>query len=516
MMSGLAKRGIIIFAVFLSCVLLLITIFQKSGTSTKAESKYISDRQKSGMKAKRTPRFSAGGLEIAIAIKPEIPRVGGNTLHIEVVDATGNPLTEIDIEAYAEMPAMGSMPAMRATAGLAQIAPGRYEGELDLSMRGEWPLTINISESNGQKRRLQFDFATDRAGLTIASGGVPVGRSQSAISDNEYVINIDNRRRQLIGVKTQVVTHRDMNKEIRAVGEVTYDERNLSQIALKFDGYIGDLKANYVGTKVTKGEELFTVYSPELLAAQQEYLEIIKRSKSRRTKNRILRSSQDNLVQAVRQRLSLWDMTSSDIKQLEKRGTPQSYVSITAPRNGTVIERYIADGSAASRGQTLLKIADLSQVWIEAEIFEADLELVQVGMKTTVRLPYLKNRSYTATVEYIYPYLHQATRTGKIRLTLDNPRGELKPGMYAEVSLRADLGHQLSIPENAVLVAGESRIVFVDLGAGQLKPVWIKTGNRSKGFIEVISGLSLGDVVVTSGNFLIAAETRLKAGIEQW
>ncbi|MCZ6658151.1 MAG: efflux RND transporter periplasmic adaptor subunit [Gammaproteobacteria bacterium] len=451
------------------------------------------------------PRYRAGRLEIGVMTDPRTPRVGKNRLIVEVRDAKGGQVST-KIDAYAEMPAMGAMQAMRAPADLKETAPGHYEGSMNLSMRGEWPLTMSL-EVDGEPLRLQFDLATDREGLTIAAGGTPVGGSAMP-ADDANVITIDNRRRQLIGVKTGEVTHRDLVMAIRAVGEVTFDERLLSQVVLKFDGYIGDLKADYVGTEVTKNQVLFTVYSPELLAAQQEYLETLKRRPDP--------SGQNGLLRAARRRLALWDMSTQEIKALEQRGEPQDYVPIYAPRSGTLIERHIVDGSAAKMGQTLLTIADLSRVWIEAEVFEADLDLVEVGMAASIKLPYLPGRAYPATVEYVYPYLHEQTRTGRIRLSLANQNGELKPGMYAEVSLRADIGHKLSVPEEAIIVAGDSRVVFVDLGGGRLKPVTIRAGRNAQGFVEVLDGLSLGDVVVTSGNFLIAAETRLKTGIDQW
>jgi Cu(I)/Ag(I) efflux system membrane fusion protein len=181
-----------------------------------------------------------------------------------------------------------------------------------------------------------------------------------------------------------------------------------------------------------------------------------------------------------------------------------------------VIERHIANGSAAPRGQTLLSIADLSRVWVEADVYEADLDLISIGANAVVSLPYLPGRRVAAAIEYVYPFLQGKTRTGRVRLTLDNAAGDLKPGMYAEVSLQAALGHRLSVPEEAVIVAGESRVVFVDLGRGRLKPVRIQSGRRTQGFIEVLDGLAHGDKVVTSGNFLIAAETRLKTGMKQW
>tara|TARA_R110002096_G_scaffold364311_1_gene557384 strand:- start:27214 stop:29103 length:1890 start_codon:yes stop_codon:yes gene_type:complete len=454
------------------------------------------------------PRYRAGDLEIAIDIDPSTARVGDNTLVIEVRDADGQPIENVDIEAFAQMPAMGAMPAMRAPADLKPMGPGRYEGSVDLTMRGEWPLTVEIKDPMRGDKRLQFDLATDREGLAIAAGASPVGGMSSGMAseDDGNTITIDNRRRQMIGLETGEATHRDLVKSIRAVGEVTFDERLLSNITLKFDGYIGDLRADYVGAEVTKDQVLFTVYSPSLLSAQQDYLETLKRRPG----------TQNGLLRAARQRLALWDMSDGEIRALEERGAPQDYVAIYAPRSGTLIERNIADGSAAKMGQTLLSIADLSRVWIEAEVFEADLELVSVGMNADVTLPYLPGRTYPAAVEYVYPYLHGQSRTGRIRLSLENPDGKLKPDMYAQVSLKSDLGHRLSVPEEAVIVAGQSRVVFVDLGAGRLKPVRIRTGRTAQGFIEVLDGLSLGDTVVTSGNFLIAAETRLKTGIDQW
>lgn len=453
------------------------------------------------------PRFQVGSWQLTITTEPATPRVGRNALVIELSDAQHNPITGIDIEAYAEMPAMGAMPAMRAPAGLEETVAGRFEGEVNLRMRGEWPLTVLISDRSGDPRRLQFELATDRAGLAIASGGTLVGGAAADHTD-PTIITIDNRRRQLIGLQTGLATHRHLVKSIRAVGRVAFNERLLSEVTLKFDGYIGDLKADYVGAEVNKGQVLFTVYSPELLAAQQEYLETLKRRGDR--------GSGDLLLAAARKRLALWDMSAGEIAALERRGVPRDYVAIHAPRAGTLIERHISDGSGVLKGQRLLSIADLSSVWIEADVYEADLDLVSVGMNAEVSLPYLPGRHYSATVEYVYPYLEASSRTGRVRLTLENDSNALKPDMYAQVALQVDLGHRLSVPEQAIIVAGESRIVFVDLGAGRLKPIRIKTGRRAGGFVEVREGLNLGDVVVTSGNFLIAAETRLKTGIEQW
>lgn len=459
-------------------------------------------------------RYRVGQVEMAVGVEPRTPRVGENRLVIELTDPAGNPLTGIPIEAHAEMPAMGAMPAMRAPADLREVSPGRYEGTMSLSMRGAWPLTVRMQDrATGDEARVQFDLATDRPGLEVAAGATPVGGSASVRApappgDTSNAITVDSRRRQLIGLETGTAERRELVRSIRTVGEVTYDERLLSQVTLKFDGYIGDLKADYVGVPIEAGQELFTVYSPELLAAQQEYLEAVGRA--------VATGSESGLLRAARQRLRLWDLSDAQIEALERRGAPADYVSIHAPRGGTLIERHIADGSAAKMGQTLLTIADLSRVWVEAEVFEADLELIEEGMPARVTLPYLPGRRFEGTVDYVYPYLTGETRTGRVRLTLDNAAGVLKPDMYAEVALQASLGERLSVPEEAVIIAGESRVVFVDLGDGRLNPVRIETGRHAQGYVEVLEGLAPGDRVVTSGNFLIAAETRLKTGMDQW
>lgn len=323
------------------------------------------------------------------------------------------------------------------------------------------------------------------------------------------VITLDDRRRQMIGVTTAPAGWQSLQKRIRAVGEVNFDETRISNVSLKFDAWIGELQANSLGVSVRKGEPLFSVYSPELVSAQQEFLETRRRLASR--------GPDDSLLQAARQRLLLWDISPAEVRALERRGKPLEYLPILAPASGTVVEKMINEGSAMRRGDLLLRIADLSTVWVDAQIYEADLPLISVGMAAQVSLPYLEGASREARVDYLYPYLQGQTRTARIRLVLDNADGRLKPQMYADVTLLADLGQRLVVPESAVLVAGESRVVFVDLGeGGRLKPVRVKTGQRVDGLIEITDGIAAGDVVVTSGNFLIASEARLKTGIEQW
>jgi Cu(I)/Ag(I) efflux system membrane fusion protein len=454
--------------------------------------------------------YRSGPFQIDVAVQPQTPKVGKNMLTVRLQDSVGEPVRNAEIKAIAEMPAMGSMAAMQAPVGIQEIKPGLYRGAFELPMEGSWPLTLEITANVGQSR-LTFDMATGRLGLQFVSGAVAKGQNGMQAMQAEMTppgtIMVDSRRRQLIGVKTGEVAYRELTRTIRAVGQVTYDETQLADVTLKFDAWIGDLYVNYVGAPVKKGKPLFTVYGPELLAAQQEYLEINRRAGSATAKG---------LLTAARKRLSLWDMTAGEIAALARRGVPDDYVPIHAPRSGTVVTKNVVEGTARQAGETLMRIADLSQVWIEAEVYEGEVPLVKKGMPSMVRFPYLPSKVFKAKVDYIYPYLEDITRTGRIRLSLPNPNGVFKPGMYAQVNLKVDLGKRLVVPEGAVLFAGNDRVVFEDLGGGHLAPRKIETGQRNEDYIEVLKGLQPGDKVVTSGNFLIASEARLKTGIEQW
>jgi len=367
-------------------------------------------------------------------------------------------------------------------------------------MGGEWPLTIKI-EADAGTASITFDLAIGRKGLRCSTCG---GSGMGGEADVPGTVRVDPARRQLIGITTGRVKQKKLRVTIRAAGRVTYDETRLRDVALKFDGWIGELYANAIGKSVKKGEPLFTVYSPELLTAQQEYLEVLKRGAGGR------------MSDAARRRLRLWGISEAQIKTLERRGKAQEYVPILAPASGVVIEKEIVAGSAFHAGQQLLRIADLSQVWVEAQVYDYELPLIKHGMKAKVVLPELQDREYPTKVDFIYPFMEGDTHTARVRVVLDNSDGFLRPEMYAQLHLKAKLGKRLVVPESAVLYSGRNRIVFLDLGDGRLAPRKIKTGQRNRKWIEVLEGLEAGDTVVTSGTFLIAAESKLKAGVESW
>jgi Cu(I)/Ag(I) efflux system membrane fusion protein len=322
-------------------------------------------------------------------------------------------------------------------------------------------------------------------------------------------IFVDETRRQRIGVRTEAVTKRQMTLPIQAVGAVRYDESRLHDVNLRMSGWVERLSVDETGQRVKAGQTLFTLYSPELYAAQLEHLASVKRQAEG---GEML----SQLAQASRTRLRLLGMSAAQIAGLEKRGEAQENVPILSPAAGYVIDKQVVEGARVEAGTRVYRIADLSRVWIDAEIYESDLPHVRVGQSASVELPYVPDKRFSGKVDYVYPTLEGQTRTGRARIVLDNPGLELKPEMYANVSFQVDLGERLAVRDSAVIYTGPRRLVFVDLGEGKLQPRHVELGIHAGEFYEITGGLSEGDVVVTSGNFLIAAESRIRSATKYW
>jgi membrane fusion protein, copper/silver efflux system len=339
---------------------------------------------------------------------------------------------------------------------------------------------------------------------------VPVFRRELASGE----IVLDASRRQQIGVTTARAELRTLAVPVRAVGKVTYDETRLTDVTLKVGGWIDELNADRLGQLVHQGEPLLTLYSPELFEAQQEFLEAFQKQRMAR----MVGSSESTqfLAEVRRQRLRLSDLSPDQIKEMEARRAPLERVEILSPASGHVIEEDVVAGAAVEPGMRLLRIASLDRVWVEAEVYESELALLAVGAPATVTLPYLPGRKFTGRIAFVYPWLDDATRTGRVRIELGNPGLALKPEMYAEVLFERALGKRLAVPEEAILYAGDRRYVFLDLGDGRLRPKAVNLGLWAGEWVEILDGLKAGDMVVTSGNFLIAAEARLKLALDHW
>ena len=319
---------------------------------------------------------------------------------------------------------------------------------------------------------------------------------------------IDAARRQRIGVRTALTERRVMTRRIQAVGEVRADETRLVDVTLRTGGWVQNLAAAATGQRVRAGQTLFTLYSPELYGAQREHLAAVR--------NQAASEMFATLARGSRQRLHLLGMTEAQIDTLELRGEASEHVPILSPAAGWVLEKDVVEGARVESGARVYRIAGLDRVWIDAEVYEADLPHVHVGQRAIVVLTHVPDPKHEARIDFIYPELQAASRTARVRVVLDNPDLDFKPGMYANVELDVDLGERIAIPTAAVIYTGPRRLVFVDLGDDRFRPQEVTLGVEAGGWSEVQSGLQPGDVVVTSGNFLIAAESRIRASAGVW
>ncbi len=329
------------------------------------------------------------------------------------------------------------------------------------------------------------------------------------------IVTIPPERLQTIGVKYGQVIRRPLEKTIRTVGRVAMDERRLAKVTIKFHGWIEELFVSALGDHVKRGQRLFTIYSPDLVATQEEYLLALQGRKQLGESEfpDVARSSQE-LLEATRHRLHLWDISEEHIHDLERTKQVRKTLPIHSPIAGSVIRKEVVQGAHVEPGQELYTIVDLSRVWILADIYEYELSFVKAGQKASVTLSYDPSTVLTAQVGFIYPTLDSKTRTAKVRFELANPEEKLKPDMYGNVELRVNLGNRLAIPQEAIIESGQKQVVFLHLGGGKLEPRLVKTGAKTGEWSEVLTGLKEGEHIVTSANFLIDSESRLKSVVE--
>ena len=316
--------------------------------------------------------------------------------------------------------------------------------------------------------------------------------------------------RQLIGVRSAPVSYATLEQEIRTVGTVDYDERGFTQVTLKISGWIRKVFVDSIGRPVRKGEPLFTIYSPDLLTTQEEYLLAV-RTQAQLAAS-LLADAKENaaaLVVSARERLRLWDVTDAQIAALERRGKAEPVLTVYAPSSGIVMKREALPGKYVERGTILYEIADLSTVWISADIYESEVAATKVGQPATVTFAAYPGKAFHGKVAYVYPTLNTEARTVRVRSEFQNPELKLKPGMYGNVILQTAAVKTLVVPKEAVLDTGLRQLVFLDRDQGIYQPYPVKLGRQSQDRVEVLEGLKEGDRVVTSANFLLDAESKL-------
>ena len=327
-------------------------------------------------------------------------------------------------------------------------------------------------------------------------------------------VQISPERQQLIGVKIGTVEMKSLEKVIRTVGRFDYDEQRIGTVSPKIGGWIEDLYVDFTGKFVNQGEPLLTIYSPELVSTQEEYL-LALRAKKDLAKSPFgeVALSGDSLAESARRRLKLWDISDDQIKALEETGQPKKTLTLYSPFSGFVLEKVAYKGMSVMPGMALFKLADLSVIWLYADIYEYELPFIRLGQQASVHVTYITGEVFTGKIIYIYPSLNPETRTAKVRLELPNSHGKFKPEMYANVEIKVHLGQRLTVPEGAIIDTGVRQMAIIDKGDGYFEPREVNVGGKVDDDYEVIKGLKPGERVVTSANFLIDSESKLKEAL---
>lgn len=341
-----------------------------------------------------------------------------------------------------------------------------------------------------------------------AGGNQGVIDSTGAALRQPVHLTVDQER--ALGVTYAQVSRETLNRTVRTVGEIQAPEPNVADVTLKIDGFVEELFVNTTGETVRRGQPLLAIYSPMLVAAQEELLT------ARRLVSRVDRSAEEAwqaaqaTLDGARRRLSYWDITEGQIADLETKGAVTKTLMLVSPVNGIVLEKNVLQGQRVMSGQLLYRIADLSEVWVEGEVFEQDLQLVHEGTEVHIEIAARPGEHLMGRVSFVYPTVDVKSRTNRVRLTVPNPGLRLKPGMFATIFFDAVVGSNvLAVPRGAVVVTGERNLVFVRDGEGMLQPREVVLGARSADMIQVLSGLMEGETIVASANFLVDAESRL-------
>jgi Cu(I)/Ag(I) efflux system membrane fusion protein len=374
-----------------------------------------------------------------------------------------------------------------------------------------------------KKRRFLLFFCCTMLMLFSSRGSLAdqkaAAAGQASADDQADVptVEIPVEKQQQIGVKTIALALRPMQDVIRTVGRIDYDEQGQASINTKFEGWIEKLFVNVTGSEVKKGQPLAEIYSPELYATQLEYINALRMARGEKIKTgendslqKMLDGDSRSMVEAAVQRLRLWDISDSQIRTIAATGKPIRTISIGSPVNGTVIVKNVVQGMRVMPGEKMFDIADLSKVWVVADLYESQMAQVSIGQKVTISLDNIPGWHIASSLDFIAPVLTGETRTVRVRCTLPNPDGRLKPQMFVTMEIQIPLGQRLAVPDDAVIDTGTRKIVYVDQGEGLFEPREVRTGIKSGGLTEIVQGVKVGEKVAMTANFLIDSEAQLK------
>lgn len=386
--------------------------------------------------------------------------------------------------------------------------PGKAPDGMDLVPK--YAEEGNAASSGGEMRNMP--------GMNASSGSSGAGASSSAQGMQNMpagTVMLNPSTQQLIGVTYAMARRSHLIRTVRTVGLLQMDAEKVARVHVKIAGWLEKVDLDYVGQLVKKGQPLFTLYSPELVSTEQEYL-IAQRGQSYLGNSPYadVASGANALLEATRQRLLLWDITDAQIGQLQKTGKVSRMMTIYSPIDGFVMTRNAFPQTYVTPDTDLYDIADLSTIWVFVDIYEYEAPYVHLGQPASMQLSYFPGHTYRGRVDYIYPTLDAKTRTIKVRLAFPNPGFRLRPDMYADVELKIDYGTQTLVPNEAILNSGTRQVVFVAKPDGYFEPREIKIGDQFDGQTVVLAGLQPGEKIVASGNFLIDSESRLGAAMQ--
>jgi RND family efflux transporter MFP subunit len=360
-------------------------------------------------------------------------------------------------------------------------------------------------------------YHSDKAGIAPDCGMalVPMYESKTPAEQantDQGLIHMPQSQQRALGVRLTSVQERNVSRTLRTSGVVIADETRIGHVHVKTAGWVEDVYANFIGQYVRMGQPLFTLYSPDLVATQQEYL-IARRGQQQLQKSQYeeVAKSSRSLLDSARERLKLWDMTDKQIEELDRTGEVRKTITVYSHVSGFITDRKVFPHTMAAADSDLYTIADLSRVWVTADVFEADLPYVKVGQKAVIHFPSEPGKAITGTVGYSYPVLDPQTHTAKIRIDVPNPGTVLKPNMLADVELTIDYGHHVVVPAEAVLNSGTVQTVFIARDDATFEPRVVTMGATVDGNTILTAGVKQGETIVQSGNFLLDSDTRLNA-----
>lgn len=370
---------------------------------------------------------------------------------------------------------------------------------------------LKFYQSTMNPRETSPTPAKDSMGMAMEPVYEEIATTENA--PDEFTVPI--QRQQQFGVAYTTVQKRPLDFSIRAVGTVAYDRARLWNYTARVDGYVSQLSVFARGEMVTSNSPLLSVYSPDLLTAENEFLNLLQ-TRDAATNQPALHESTEHLIDAAKQRLRLWNITDEQIAALEKKRSAEETLTLYSPFQGVVENLTVNQGAQVTTGEPLVSIADLSAVWVWAQFYQDDLALLKTGLPVTITSSSYPNETFDGKISVIDPFINDATRTTRVRIDVTNADWKLRPDMYVNAELHVNMGEGLTIPVSAVLPTGVHNIVFVDKGEGRLQPRFIELGRQYGDDYEVKSGLSENERVVSSGNFLIDAEAQVQGVLKSW